>query len=185
MKRYHLLLLSAALIFLLFAANANAQCWGVDDTPIYPDPIPLSIEDKQALRLFPSKNPYKWKGNGKRIVWGAYLIAGILHGGREAYHAEPTVFEKRFNVAPTSFFGSEQWKRNYYNNNPEEKHKPNIGNTFRDYYHFSSTVHTTFLVGGAVTIGVSKQSLKHKVFDTAIAVLIRSIAANATYNLLR
>lgn len=135
-------LLFATLAF--FATVGNAQippgCWGVTE---------LSDSDRVALRLYPSADlvqPLKWydfstyklKGQGKRIVWISYAVAGILHGGREAYHAEPTVFEKRLNAAPLSFFGSEQWKRQYYNRDPENQaHKPNIWNPIRDYYHFS------------------------------------------------
>jgi len=166
--------------------NPCSGCWGINSIP------ELSDSDRVALRLYqPEKlkwysfKTYKFKGNKKQWVWGGYLIAGILHGGREAYHAEPNVFEKRFGVSKTSWFGSEQWRRNYVDLDPAKKHKPNVFNTFRDYYHFSSTAHTTILVSGAVIIGTSKQPVKYKVLDTLIAIGIRSAAASLTYNLLR
>ncbi len=179
------------LAFLLVCLSLNAQpctgCWGIIEIPV------LSDSDRVALRLYPSEKPLKWydfstykfKGNKKQWVWGGYLVAGILHGGREAYHAEPTVFEKRFGVSSTSWFGSEQWRRNYVDLDPSKKHKPNVFNTFRDYYHFSSTAHTTILVSGAVIIGTGKQPIKYKVLDTLIAIGIRSAAASLTYNVLR
>jgi len=187
------------LAFLLVCLSLNAQtqinqthnpctgCWGINSIPV------LSDSDRVALRLQAPEKPLKWysfrtykfKGQKKQWVWGGYLIAGILHGGREAYHAESTVFEKRFGVSGTSWFGSEQWRRNYVDLDPSKKHKPNAFNTFRDYYHFSSTAHTTILVSGAVIIGTSKQPVKYKVVDTLITIGLRSAAASLTYNLLR
>ena len=182
------LLCILALFFLcnLSAQNPCTGCWGTTSIPV------LSDIDRAALRLSsPEKmkwydfSTYKFKGEGKRAVWVSYAVAGILHGGREAYHAEPTVFEKRFGVSSTSWFGSEQWRRNYVDLDPSKKHKPNAFNTFRDYYHFSSTAHTTILVSGAVLIGTSKQPIKYKVVDALIAIGLRSAAASLTYNMLR
>jgi hypothetical protein len=114
----------AVLLFLLACLSLNAQhagCFGIDTTPT------LTKEDKQALRLYsPLKwydfSTYKFKGGGKRAVWIGYGVAGILHGGREAYHAQPNVFEKAFNAAPLSFWGSEQWKDSI--STVTLKHKP-------------------------------------------------------------
>ena len=111
-----------AIFFLcnLSAQNPCAGCWGQNDTT-----PTLTKEDKKALRLYSKLqwydfSTYKFKGEGKRAVWISYAIAGLLHGGREAMHAEPGVFEKRFGVSKTSFFGSEQWVRQYKNNDPEQ-----------------------------------------------------------------
>jgi hypothetical protein len=108
-----------------------------------------------------------------------------LHGGREAYHAEPTVLEKRFNASPLSFFGSEQWKRNYFGRDPDKGHKPNIWNPMRDYYHFSGFTTKTVWIGGAFTIGMSNQPMKYKLLDLLIGTLITSGTASLTYNILR
>ncbi len=181
-------LLSILALFLL--CNLSAQkncytCWGQNDTA-----ATLTKQNKQALRLYSKLNwydfsTYRFKGEGKRAVWIAFAVAGILHGGREAYHAEPTVFEKRFNARPQSFFGSEQWKRNYYDRNPELPHKPNIWNSARDYYHFSGFTAKTVWIGGAFTIGMSKQPMKYKLLDLLIGTLITSGTASLTYNILR
>ena len=181
--------LFAVLIFLLACLSLNAQhagYFGIDDTT--PE---LTKEDKQALRLYsPLKwydfSTYKFKGGGKRAVWIGYAVAGILHGGREAYHAQPNVFEKAFNAAPLSFWGSEQWKRQYYNRDPEtQAHKPNALNGFRDYWHFSGASTKYILIGGAFTIGASEQPTKYKIIDTLIAFAGFSATASLTYTLLR
>jgi len=181
--------LTILLLFTLSALSAQTGCFGINTTT-----PTLSDSDRVALRLYPSAQPlawydfstYRFRGQGKRAVWIAYAVAGILHGGREAYHAEPNVFERRFNATPLSFFGSQQWKRQYYNRDPEtQAHKPNIWNPLRDYYHFSGTTKNYILIGGAVTIGASKQPVKYKVIDTLIGVLSFSATASLTYTLLR
>ena len=178
----------AVLLFLLACLSLNAQhtvCFGIDDaTPT------LTKEDKQALRLYsPLKwynfSTYKFKGGGKRAAWIGYAVAGILHGGREAYYAEPNVFEKRLSAAPLSFWGSEQWKRNYYDRNPELPHKPNIWNPIRDYYHFSGAATKAIWIGGAFTVGMSKQPMKYSLIDLLIGAVITSGSASLTYNILR
>lgn len=185
------------LIFLILCLSLNAQsCFGIDDTPTVRDfqtVQPLTAQEKQTLRLYPSAQPLKWydfstyrfRGHKKQWVWGAYAVAGILHGGREAYHAEPGVFEKRFNASPTSFFGSQQWKRQYYDNNPELPHKPNAWNGLRDYWHFSVATTKYILIGGAFTIGASKQPVKYRIIDTLIAFAGFSASASLAYTLLR
>lgn len=185
------------ILFLLSCLPINAQaCFGVDDTPTDKDfqtVKPLTAQEKQFLSLYPSEHPlrwydfstYKFRGGGKRAVWISYAVAGILHGGRETYHAQPTVFEKRFNAAPLSFWGSEQWKRQYYDNNPELPHKPNAWNGLRDYWHFSGATTKYILIGGAFTIGASKQPVKYRIIDTLIAFAGFSASASLTYTLLR
>ena len=176
-----ILKLICLLAFLLVCLSLNAQCWGIDDT-IYPDLIPKTETPKLKWYDF---STYKFKGGGKRAVWIGYAVSGILHGGREAYHAQPNVFEKRLNAAPLSFLGSEQWKRNYYDRNPELPHKPNIWNPIRDYYHFSGAATKAIWIGGAFTIGMSKQPLKYRLIDLLIGAVITSGSASLTYNILR
>ena len=180
--------LFAVLIFLLACLSLNAQhagYFGIDDTT--PE---LTKEDKQALRLYsPLKwydfSTYKFKGGGKRAVWIGYAVAGILHGGREAYHAEPTVLQNIFGGADDSWIGPMQWLRQYPNRDPDLPHKPNIWNPIRDYYHFSGAATKAIWIGGAFTIGMSKQPMKYKLLDLLIGTLITSGSASLTYNILR
>lgn len=177
--------------FILVCLSLNAQpctgCWGITSIPV------LSDSDRVALHLYKSETPLKWhdfktyrfKGQGKRAVWIGYVAAGILHGGREAYQADRTIFEKRLGVSPRSFFGSEQWVRQYRDNDPEQPHKSNLFNGFRDYWHFSGATTKYILVAGAFTIGHSKQPIKYRVLDALIGFAAFSLTANLTYNALR
>lgn len=186
------------LAFILVCISINAQtkiditpnpcsgCWGITEIPV------LSDSDRVALRLYrPGKqkwydfSTYKFRGEGKRAVWIVFAVAGILHGGREAYHAEPTVLQNVFGGPDDSWIGPMQWKRQYYKRDQELPHKPNIWNSARDYYHFSGFTAKTVWIGGAFTIGVSKQPLKYKLLDLLIGTLITSGTASLTYNILR
>ena len=159
------------------------RCWGITE------------DDRTALRLYPSVvgkqkwydfSTYKFKGEGKRAVWIAFAIAGaLLHGPREAYNADRYVLQRALGVSSTSFFGSEQWVRQYRNNDPTQPHKNNLFNGFRDYWHFSGAGTKYILIGGAFTIGMSKQPTKYKIIDTLIAFAGFSATASLTYTLLR
>lgn len=183
-------LLTSLIVALSLNAQATKHCWGISDSVVKNN---LTTDDRIALRLYPSApilkwhdfSTYKFRGGGKRAVWISYAVAGILHGGREAYHAQPDVFERRFNASHTSFFGSQQWKRQYYDNNPELPHKPNAWNGLRDYWHFSGATTKYILIGGAFTIGASKQPVKYRIIDTLIAFAGFSASASLTYTLLR
>ena len=175
-------------LVIFFATTSNAQCagcWGQNDT------VPaLTKQDKQALRLYsPLKwydfSTYKFKGEGKRAVWIGYAVAGILHGGREAYHAEPTVLQNIFGGADDSWIGPMQWLRQYPNRDPDLPHKPNIWNPIRDYYHFSGAATKAIWIGGAFTVGMSKQPMKYSLIDLLIGAVITSGSASLTYNILR
>lgn len=129
--------------------------------------------------------------SGKVAVWTGYGIAGSLWGAREAYHADLRIFEKKFGVDPYSFWGSQAWQRNYMNNRYRNEdgslnpHKPEWGNTFRDYWHFSGATSRMIWIGGTFTLGAGKQPLKHRIIDLLIGSAISTTAAWGTYTYLR
>lgn len=125
---------------------------------------------------------------GKVATWTGYSIAGVAWGMREAYHADPFVFEVRWGATPRSFFGSRAWERNYYGNIYYDgaKHKPELGNSFRDVYHFTGLLSRGLWVGTTFAIGSGKkQNMKHKLLDVAIGGVVSSLSANFTYRYLR
>jgi len=109
---------------------------------------------------------------------GSYTVAG-----RRTTHNRPCLkiasTQRRFP------FSGEQWKRNYFDRDPDNGHKPNLFNPVRDYYHFAGAATKTVWIGGAFTIGMSKQPMKYKLLDLLIGTLITSGSASLTYNILR
>ena len=78
---------------------------------------------------------YKITG-GKVALCTGYCVLGALWGAREAYHRDPAVFEKLdWNGA---FWSHNAWFTQQYNENGQ--HKFELGNTFRDFWHFSGTM---------------------------------------------
>ena len=125
--------------------------------------------------------------DGKTFAtWGAFAVAGVSWGMREAYHAEPTVFERAWGVSDRSFFGSEAWVRNYQGNDPDRPHKSELfGNVGRDIHHTFGFGSKVVLVGGTFTIGARRQPLKYRVVNAVIAWGVHSIFATASYQALR
>jgi len=130
-----------------------------------------------------------WKKAG---AWSAYTTAGMLWGGREAYHADACVFEKAWGVDKYSFFGSSQWERNYLSNRYKNLngeinlHKDEVfGNFGRDYWHTAGYSTVALSLGATFIIGNSKQKLKHKLIDLLIGSTCFMLSSNLTYKLLK
>lgn len=119
-------------------------------------------------------------------VWASFAVSGICAGAREAYHADPYVFERRFGAGETSFWGSDAWKRNYFEHNPEKPHKHQFfGNVGRDVWHTTHFVDTWCLAGGTFVIGGRKHPLKYRIANLALGMGVRWLFQNVTYESLR
>lgn len=113
-------------------------------------------------------------------------ISGVLHGAREAYHADPYVFERGFGAAPESFWGHDAWKRNYYGNDPNRPHKHEFfANVGRDVWHTANFGDKLFLISGTFWLGARDKPRRAKIIGLLAGVLIRSAAATATYQMVR
>ena len=125
-----------------------------------------------------------WK---QGAAWVALGIAGTSHGALEAYHAEPTVFEKAWGAKEKSFWGSRAWERNYQNNDyTTGNHKGEwLGNVGRDFWHTARFTEKITLISGAFTIGFGKRKTKFKIADLLIGAAVSTVSANITYRLLR
>lgn len=76
-------------------------------------------------------------------------LAGSLHGGRDAQHADLKVFEKRWNVSPLSFFGSQSWRRKYKDADPAKKERVWY-TSFSDYWHVSAWLSKLLIVSAVL-----------------------------------
>lgn len=125
--------------------------------------------------------------DGKTLLtWGLFAAAGVLHGAREAYHADPYVFERVYGVHSESFWGSDAWKRNYHGNDQAQPHKHEIfGNVGRDVWHTFGFAYTGLMFSGTFAIGVRKQPVKYRIANALIGFGARSLFASLTYNSLR
>lgn len=140
----------------------------------------------------PKLKPFDWSGYGETwdgkqfTIWAMYAGAGVAFGMREAYHADPYVFERKWGVGSESFFGSDAWKRNYVDNNPDLPHKHEyFGNVGRDVWHTFGFASNAVLLSGSFAIGARKQPWKYKGANFVIALATRSLFASLTYNAFR
>lgn len=128
---------------------------------------------------------YKFSGQ-KAAGLGLAVIGGIGTGMNHAYHADARIFEKKWGVAPASFFGSQAWRRNYRNMDVEQGRKwgPNI---HRDVWHASSAVATWGKISAAVvvTVGEKRRHWSHYVIDAVIVGAAYGVSSHLTYSYLR
>lgn len=130
-----------------------------------------------------------WK---KVATWGLSAGAGTIWGMREAYHADPTVFERHWGVDKYSFWGSHAWERNYKDNrylSPEgipNRHKTEVfGNFGRDFWHTSGYTAGALTLTFSFTIGGSNQPLKYKILDATIGTACFVLPSSLVYKQLR
>lgn len=154
--------------------------------------LTLKWNNAASFKDQPKPKFFNWKTypktlDGKQLsTWGVFVASGMMHGAREAYHAQPTVFETRFDVGSESFWGSEAWKRNYVDNDPDKAHKHEyFGNVGRDVWHTFGFASNALLFSGTFIIGARKQPIKYRVANALLGWGARSLAASLTYNALR
>lgn len=140
----------------------------------------------------PKEKFFDWGGYGETndkkqyLIWAAFAGAGVMWGCREAYHADPYIFEKRRGVGSESFWGSDAWKRNYVGNDPDNRHKHEwLGNFGRDVHHTFGFGSKAVLFTSTFAIGARKHPIKYRVLNAVIGWAIHSAAANVAYNALR
>lgn len=149
---------------------------------------------KQIIILLLLSSPLygQYKITPKKILtWSTFAAGGTIWGMREAYHADPYIFEKKWGVDEYSFWGSKQWERKYVGNRyltdgvPNKMKSQMFGNFGRDFWHSSGYTSGLFVIGGTFTIGNSKQKFTHKLIDMSIGSLVFLGFSKLTYNLLR
>lgn len=141
--------------------------------------IPLLFLTTQATAQFTKLDLVSYTGN---------VLSGICSGTTNAYHADPTIFERRFHVSPYSFFGSESWQRNYTNNRylPYKQHKHELlGNFGRDVWHTSRTLDKVYLFTSLPLPYLKPRPLHNKILSSLIGITLNVSSSYLTYKLLR
>lgn len=119
-------------------------------------------------------------------IWAGLFVSGMAHGAREAYHADPRIFEKNFGAQPLSWWGSEAWKLNYVDNDPQKPHKHELlGNVGRDFWHTANMVDFIPLTLCITLQSTRKQPVKYRVLNGLIGIGARTLGSMLTYNTLR
>jgi len=144
------------------------------------------FKDKPKERFFDWRSyPETWDGK-QFSLWGLSALSGAFWGARESYHANPYIFEEIYGVGSESFWGSDAWRRNYIDNDPEQPHKHEyLGNVGRDIWHTFGFGSNVLLFSGTFAIGARKQPIKYRVFNGLVGIGVRSLFASLTYNSLR
>lgn len=112
------------------------------------------------------------------------ILAGVLHGGREAQHAQPKVFELRFGVSSKSFFGSLSWVRKYEGFDAKNKERKWL-TSFSDYWHVAAWGQKLCIIA-AVLIATCPDACRPYWWAIGAGVsILESMAASVAYKYLR
>jgi len=96
--------------------------------------------------------------NGKVLGFIGAAISGAIDGIVEGYEFDGRKsFERKYNVSPTGYFGSESWRLAYKNNDPDQGYKNLYSRTFgaNDFYHLADDGKKIGYIGSGITIGIS------------------------------
>lgn len=151
--------------------------------------LPLFSSAQIPVKSDLPKYRITWKKAASFSLMG---FSGALHGAREAYYADPTVFERHFKAHPYGFGGSHEWERKYVGNRykndsglPRPIKSQAFGNFGRDYWHTARYLNHGINIGLSLTIGASKQPLRHKIIDGVLAFATHELFSSLTYKTLR
>jgi len=112
------------------------------------------------------------------------LFAGSLHGGREAFHADPHIFEKRFGVKDISFFGSLSWLRKYPGFDQTRKERE-FYTAFRDFWHMAGWMGKWWLIASAMLAGSLSDNTGHLILGGLGIVVVSAFGSRTAYTWLR
>lgn len=111
-------------------------------------------------------------------------ISGAIWGLREKTHQRPNFFELAFGVSPTSFFGSQQWKRKYIDHDGGERMpKTKLLSVFpyNDFWHSSWYVVKAAMIGCCIWIGNNTDGWKSLIIAFILSVAVTTIAAGISF----
>ena len=147
-----------------------------------------------SLTLFSQSYPYEyrkvfdiydwqhtWKNPKTLSAIGIGALSGVLWGVREINHAYPDLLGTYYNQSPYSFIGEQSWKRQYYGWDPNNQHKPDIFNSFRDIHHFSGFMYNVSIPIEHSLIWDQNIPRKYKYLNTVLVSLTRTFFAGLTY----
>lgn len=113
-------------------------------------------------------------------------LSGVIWGLREKTHQRPNFFETAFGASPTSFFGSQQWKRKYIDYDGGDKRpKTKLLSIFpyNDFWHLSWYVVKAVTVGCCIVIGKGLETWGEVAFQFILVFGVTTIAAGLTFRL--
>ena len=128
---------------------------------------------------------YKYKVTNTKIAgWGTLFVAGVAGGMEAGFQFDHRKsFERKYNVDPNGFWGSQSWRRVYVNGDPNQGFKSGLHRRVGslDFYHISNKTMRFGYIGGSLTIGINARknnNWKHTALDIIIGVAASTIGQN-------
>jgi hypothetical protein len=118
----------------------------------------------------------------KVIGFGCIYLAGASYGIRETLLWHYPQFKAVHPSANDQFWRWQQSYKNKYNSKVPLATTAMVWTT--DGAHLLNTLHKTFILGGAITIGNEKRKFRHYVADFALSSIVYNIGFHTTYTLI-
>lgn len=165
-------------IYFIFLIAVSCMAQPSVDTVVGYQSVEIGLNKKQRQKI------EKWFTGWDLVGYGCAAFGGYVMGLREAFHADPNMFERRWGVSDTHFFGSEGWRRKYHNNDPAQGKKSEwLGNANRDFWHLADKVQRGGLVlGVTLPLVQTKMPIRQRLANAGVSMLIYSFAYTRGYN---
>lgn len=124
-------------------------------------------------------------GSEKQLGLALVVLGSAADGLVEGYEFDARKsFERKWGVAPSSFFGSESWRKVYRNGNPELGFKSPLHRWYGavDFYHFADDTRKVGYISGGMLYGKGMQK-NTKRWHYLLDVVIVSATASITKSL--
>lgn len=138
---------------------------------------------KQGIWIKEKTGRYEIANPSKFIGWGVLAIAGAVDGMVEGYEFDGRKsFERKFEVSPNSFWGSQSWRRAYVGGDPQNGYKSKKAQIFgaNDFYHVADDVRKLGYITGGITVAIGGKQTNskwwHYAADFAIGFAISGLA---------
>lgn len=118
----------------------------------------------------------------KVIGYSSIYLAGATYGVRETLLWHYTKFKGVHPNASDQFWYWKQSYKNKYSSNVPFATTAMVWTT--DGVHLTNTIHKTFMLGGAITLGQGKRKLRYYLDDFALASLSYNLGFHTTYSLI-
>lgn len=176
----HLLTLFLLLPFTLLQAQYSQPLTRIDiESYEIPSRVIFQPTAQKKFHLFKGIK-YEWNTQ-KTIGLGLLILASLADGVCEAMEFDNRMnFEWKYGVSPTSFAGSESWRRAYKNYDPAQGHK-NLWTKHMgafDLYHALDDGRKLGYISGSIcfTIGAKDQDWRGIFIDVVGGLAVTSIA---------
>lgn len=129
---------------------------------------------------------------GKVAGWSVLAVGGFADGAVEGYQIDGrTSFERKWDVNPYGYWGSESWRKIYVDGDPAKGYVSKWAHWrgASDFYHHADDTRKLCYIGGSTTVALSGKNNNtkwwHYAIDLGISLTVTSASKSIGYKWVR